>query len=143
MRRSSGTERRQQRGEMLLEALVGMVLLGVLGLGLSYAGARVLVQQRYASTQDLALIQMRAALESQGLQALCPKAEVPLQIGTVQLTATLECPPKPSVTVTVSGDLPAMSTPITTVYTQMRYATPEGNAQATQLLGSGSLVIQQ
>lgn len=147
MRRSSGTERRQQRGEMLLEALVGMVLLGVLGLGLSYATARILAQQRYANTQDLALGQMRFALESQGLQALCggvAEPLKPLQIGAAQLSPTLQCQTQPvNVTVPAGGGLPAMSAPITSVVTQLRYATPDGDAQATQLLGHGSLVLSQ
>lgn len=144
MRRSSGTERRQQRGEMLLEALVGMVLLGVLGLGLSYATARILAQQRYANTQDLALGQMRFALESQGLQALCGGAVGPLQIGAAQLTPTLQCQTQSvSVTVPAGGGLPAMTAPITSVVTQLRYATPGSDAQATQLLGHGSVVIHQ
>jgi len=142
MKRFAGNAGRKQRGDMLLEALISMLLLGVLGLGLSYAGARVIVQQRYAHTQDLALSQMRATLESQGLQTLCAGTVGPLQIGTTQVTPTLQCT-KQSVTVTVSGGLPAMTAPITSVYTQMRYATPEGNAQATQLLGSGSVVIHQ
>lgn len=144
MKQFTGNAGRKQRGDMLLEALISILLLGVLGLGLSYAGARVLVQQRFANTQDLALSQMRASLESQGLQALCAgTAEpLPLQIGTAQLTPTLSCTKK-SVTVTVSGDLPAMTESIDSVYTHMRYATPEGNAQATQLLGSGSVVIHQ
>lgn len=144
MKRFTGNAGCKQRGDMLLEALISMLLLGVLGLGLSYAGARVLVQQRYANTQDLALSQMRATLESQGLQTLCAGTVDPLQIGTTQLTPTLQCT-KQSVTVTVpaSGGLPTMTTPITSVVTQMRYATPEGNAQATQMLGAGSLVIQQ
>ncbi|MEN5422243.1 hypothetical protein ABE607_04980 [Comamonas aquatica] len=142
MRRSSGTERRKQRGEMLLEALVGMVLLGVLGL--SYATARILAQQRYANTQDLALGQMRFALESQGLQALCGGAVGPLQIGAAQLTPTLQCQTQSvSVTVPAGGGLPAMTAPITSVVTQLRYATPGSDAQATQLLGQGSVVIHQ
>lgn len=143
---------------MLLEALVGMVLLGVLGLGLSYATARILAQQRYANTQDLALGQMRFALESQGLQALCggvaeplkplqigvAEPLKPLQIGAAQLTPTLQCQTQPvNVTVPAGGGLPAMSAPITSVVTQLRYATPDGDAQATQLLGHGSLVLSQ
>jgi hypothetical protein len=36
-----------------------------------------------------------------------------------------------------------MTAPITSVVTQLRYATPGSDAQATQLLGQGSVVIQQ
>lgn len=154
MKQFAGNAGRKQRGDMLLEALISMLLLGVLGLGLSYAGARVLVQQRYATTQDLALSQMRFALESQGLygppdaqpdvRGLCDGAVRALQIGATQLIPSLQCTTQPvTVTVTPASGLPAMTAPITAVMTQMRYATPDGNAQAIQLLGTGSVVIHQ
>ena len=60
-----------QRGDALLEALVSMVLLASLGLGLSYATARALNTQRYAATHGIVLAQMRHALETQGVAALC------------------------------------------------------------------------
>lgn len=142
----SGVKYRGQRGDMLLEALVGLVLLGVLGLGLTYAAARVLAQQRYANTQDIALRQMRHTLETQGVAALCESGSTPLllaaQAQTFQMTATVQCSSHP-VRVTAAGDLPAIDAPINNVVTEMRFATPAQEAQAVQLLGEGSLVIQQ
>ena len=60
-----------QRGDALLEALVGILLLAILGLGLSYAAARMLASQRYAATHGIVVAQMRNALETQGLTHLC------------------------------------------------------------------------
>ncbi len=54
--------RRRQGGSMLVEAMVGVVLSAALGLGMSYGAARALAAQRYASTQNMAVLQMRALL---------------------------------------------------------------------------------
>ncbi len=57
---------------MLLEALVGVALSAALGLGMSYGVARALVAQRYASTQNMAVVQMRGLLAVPGdLQVWC------------------------------------------------------------------------
>lgn len=54
--------RHRQRGSMLLEALVGMVLSAALGLGMAYSAARALSAQRYHSTQTMAVLTMRGML---------------------------------------------------------------------------------
>ena len=54
--------RHRQRGSMLLEALVGMVLSAALGLGMAYSAARALSAQRYHSTQTMAVLAMRGML---------------------------------------------------------------------------------
>lgn len=51
--------RRAQRGDALLEALVGILLLALLGLGLSHAAARMLAAQRYAAAHGIVDAQMR------------------------------------------------------------------------------------
>lgn len=63
--------RRAQRGDALLEALVGILLLALLGLGLSHAAARMLAAQRYAAAHGIVNAQMRNALETQGIAHLC------------------------------------------------------------------------
>ena len=142
----NGTKHRRQRGDMLLEALIGVVLLGLLGLGLTYAASRVLAQQRYANTQDVVLRQMRATLETQGVAALCAAGSAQLQVATgeqpIHLTPTVACS-NHAVTVIAPPGLPAIHAPINTVVTEMRFATPDNDTQATQLLGEGSLVIRQ
>ena len=142
----NGTKQRRQYGDMLLEALIGVVLLGLLGLGLTYAASRVLVEQRYANTQDSVLRLMRTTLETQGVAALCAAGSVQLQVATgeqpVNVTPTVTCS-NHAVTVLTPPGLPSIDAPINTVVTEMRFATPENDVQATQLLGEGSLVISQ
>lgn len=57
---------RWQRGSMLIEALVGIVLSAALGLGMAYSAARALNAQRYTSTQNLAVMDMRVSLATGG-----------------------------------------------------------------------------
>lgn len=146
MKRFSGNAGLKQRGDMLLEALVGMVLLSVLGLGLTYATSRVLVQQRYANTQNLALSQMRHLLETDGVDKLCADGAVAVKLeaqgGSFSFTGSVRCY-RSDVTVIPGTGLPAISGDLNSVVTTMRFATPANDAQAEKLLGPGSLVIQQ
>ena len=52
----------RQRGNMLLEAMVGMVIGASLTLGMAYGTARALAAQRYAATQSMAVFSMREKL---------------------------------------------------------------------------------
>lgn len=53
----------RQRGDALLEALIGIVLMAVVGLGLAYSTARAANSQRYLNTQNLAIAQLREKLQ--------------------------------------------------------------------------------
>ena len=61
-RLGSASAARPQRGSMLMEAMVGVVVSASLGLGMSYGAARALAVQRNASTQNMAVLQMRGLL---------------------------------------------------------------------------------
>lgn len=61
-----------QRGIALVEALISMVLLGIVGLGLVYALGRSLVAQKYQKAQSLAVQTIRADLQNKGLADGCP-----------------------------------------------------------------------
>ena len=54
--------RERQRGNMLLEAMVGMVIGASLSLGMAYGAARAMAAQRYATTQSMAVFSMREKL---------------------------------------------------------------------------------
>lgn len=53
---------RQQRGSVLFEALIGVVLSAALGLGMAYSAAATLKAQRYANLESMAVLQMRGLL---------------------------------------------------------------------------------
>jgi type II secretory pathway pseudopilin PulG len=71
VRPSRFTERRAQRGDALLEALVGIVLMAVLTLGAAYALSRAQHAQRFTGTQQKTLVAMRELLSTQGVSGLC------------------------------------------------------------------------
>lgn len=64
---------RRQHGASMIEALIASLLLSILFLGLAHVLSRSLVSQRYMSTQNLALLQMRENLQqaNQGVAELC------------------------------------------------------------------------
>lgn len=55
---------KQQQGSYLIEAMISVLLVGVLGLGVAYATSKSLVAQRYATTQNLAVMHMREYLQT-------------------------------------------------------------------------------
>lgn len=59
-----------QRGFSLVEAMISVLLVAVLGLGIAYATSRALLTQRYATTQNLAIIKMREYLQTDEEQSI-------------------------------------------------------------------------
>lgn len=85
----SSTERRRQRGDILLEALIGILLMAIIGLGLVYVTSRVAVSQKDMNLQSLAIAQLRDLLQRNGADTnLCsgsPQISLP-SIGTLNVT---------------------------------------------------------
>jgi len=69
---SERTRRRRalQRGDMLMEALIAVLLLGLLGAGMGAVATYVLAAQRDTRMQGLAIVAMRQLLRDQG-ELLC------------------------------------------------------------------------
>ena len=155
-RRSSRSLRpRAQRGDALLEGLVGALLLAIIGLGLTYAAARAVNTQRHASGHHIVLTQMLNALETHGVQHLCS--------GSGTATATLpivdrktgepifsdialpapECS-RDTVTITPPAGSTLPATTVDSVVTRMTLSTPDDErSSARALLGPGSLALSQ
>ena len=145
--------RRAQRGDALLEALVGILLLALLGLGLSHAAARMLAAQRYAAAHGIVDAQMRNALETNGVQDLCSgdatatlpivdrKTDEPI-FSAIALPAP-ECS-RDTVTITPPAGSTLPATTVDSVVTRMTLSTPDDeSSSARALLGPGSLVLSQ
>lgn len=83
---------RRQRGDILIEALIGVLLTAIIGAGLSHILARVMLGQRDARVEQLAVEQVRTSLKTQGL-ALCVQGEMPLALPgeLAGAKATVEC----------------------------------------------------
>lgn len=145
----------KQRGDALLESLIGILLLAILGLGLSYSAARMLSIQRYAATHSIVVSQMAHAAQVHGLDYLCSNSHVislasktiNSDIGKEEIGletsiefAPAQCEKHDVVISAVDPDL-SVTLPQAAI-TQMIFATPD-NESARELLGSGSVVFSQ
>lgn len=54
----------RQSGISLIEAMISVLLIAVTAVGLAYVSSRSMLTQRYVTTQNLAVIQMREQLKS-------------------------------------------------------------------------------
>lgn len=64
--------RSQQRGDMLLESLIAVVLVGFIGLGLVYVTARTAASQRTTNAGNLTVGALRSHLQTAGIAEGCP-----------------------------------------------------------------------
>ena len=137
--------RRAQRGDALLEALVGILLLALLGLGLSHAAARMLAAQRYAAAHGIVVAQMRNALETQGIADLCitPRTFSITPAGGSAISVELPAAHCEKHDVAISTGEPALSVTLPqAAVTRMVFSTQD-TGSARELLGPGSFVLSQ
>lgn len=145
-----GPPRRRQRGDALIEALVGILLMAVIGLGLSYAAGRALNSQRYQSTQNLAITQMRSQLSTTPrIQDLCGVSSGKLFedlnkiAGLTSIDLAVPTCVQASVSVAVAGNAGLNVTLPAGVVTSMRFST-QGTSDAASLFGGdGVITISQ
>lgn len=102
--------RSRQRGDMMLEALMGVLITSVIGAGLAHVASRVLSSQRDAKMENLAVEQLRQKLHDEGV-GLCDGREVTIDLpdgkrGKDQKSVGVDCgshPPDIEVAVAVAG----------------------------------------
>ena len=56
---SKGNPLSKQRGDFLIESLIGMLLMGVAGMGTTFLTSQVSVNQQQMNSQDIAISKMR------------------------------------------------------------------------------------
>ena len=137
--------RRAQRGDALLEALVGILLLALLGLGLSHAAARMLAAQRYAAAHGIVVAQMRNALETQGIAKLCndPHTFSITPADGSAISVELPAAHCEKHDVAISTGEPALSVTLPqAAVTRMVFSTQD-TGSARELLGPGSIALSQ
>ena len=64
MRQSRLIKKNKQRGDILIEALIGMLLLAIIGLGLVYIISRVSVSQKDMNLHNLVMSTLREKLQA-------------------------------------------------------------------------------
>ncbi len=139
---------RRERGDALLEALIGVLLTVVIGLGLSYAASRTLVEQRNQTTQNAVLAQVSNALLTTGVPSLCTSGiNVALKNANINATLKLQSSPvcaSAPITVSVTGGAATLSAALPAgVVTSMHFVTPGDAASIALLGGNGVLAISQ
>lgn len=92
---------RRQRGDMMLEALVGVLITSVIGAGLAHVAANVMNSQRDAKVENLVVERLRDSLQSTGT-GLCGGSELSLDLPTGKQNASVSCEAA-AATVSVAG----------------------------------------
>ncbi len=129
-------DERGERGDALVEALVAVVLLGVIGMGLVYAVGRAMTAQKFQKGQSLAIQAIRADLQNNGVAGGCPASGSATVTSTLSMGGSLQLPDLQKtcvvtpVTVTLNGVAKSTNLPI------VRYA-----VEADTLLGPGTLTV--
>ncbi|MEN1960933.1 hypothetical protein WCE41_11480 [Luteimonas sp. MJ246] len=98
---------RWQRGDMLIEALVGVLLLCILGAGMVYVATQLTGAQRDARIEGMAVIGMRQLLREHG-EGLCDGASSrPMAVGgddlALEVNVDVACQAGTTVQVQASG----------------------------------------
>lgn len=81
---------RKQRGDFLLEALIGMVLMAVVSMGVVYATSKASVSQRDMQVQEIAIAQLRTRLQS-GIDLCAANQSIDLPGGATAAIDTQGC----------------------------------------------------
>lgn len=92
--------RRRQRGDIMLEALLGVLITSVIGAGLAHVAGRVLSSQRDAKVENMVVEQLRSQLHADGI-ALCNR-NVTVKLPDGDKTVSVACE-SAAANVTVSG----------------------------------------
>lgn len=105
---------RQARGDALIEAMVGVLLMAIVGLGTTYAASRIAIAQKHQSVQNTAIMQMRAILRNTDSALLCDGTTVPtVRINNTDYTLSVSCPAAATVTVGTASILAPRSVTLT------------------------------
>ncbi|GGA44100.1 type II secretion system protein [Dyella nitratireducens] len=95
---------RSQRGDVLLEALISVLVMGFIGAGTAYAVGRMTVSAKNTRVDGVAASQMRLLLQQYG-STLCPgqannaQAKITLPLTNTSYPVQVQCLPGSSITV--------------------------------------------
>lgn len=134
----SFTLQRRQRGDALFEALIGLVLMAIVGLGLAYTSSRAINAQRYLNTQNLAITEVRSQLQLQ--TDLCDGTPDPIAISLANenFDFTPTCTAE-TIRISVADDVAPEAN--LSVETLSSVSTSETDATRRLFGGDGTLVI--
>ncbi len=100
---------RRQRGDMMLEALVGVLITSLIGAGLAHVAANMMNNQRDAKVENLVVERLRDNLHSTGV-GLCSGSTVEIVLPTGNKNANIRCEAA-SANVSMAGVTRAVNAP--------------------------------
>lgn len=134
-----------QRGDALLEALIGILLMSVIGLGLSFALARTFNAQHYLSTQNIAILQMKNLLPTSSIsQTSCSSSQTihvylnPNVQTTTDIPVAISCSPASNIVVGITGNTGFNET--ISAITRIAVSTSANNVNAKSLFGGDGII---
>lgn len=99
---------RRQRGDAMLEALIGVLLTFILGGGVAFVASRIVAGQRDMKVENYAVVELRQLLYTGGAggTSLCgASTTIPTQTGTgTEPAVTITCPTAAAQTDTTVSD---------------------------------------
>ena len=82
---------RRQRGDALIEAMIGVLVTAILFVGVNTSLAKTLTSQRYSNAQHLALLQMRDEIQTGGITDICSGGADDAAVAGWTVTQTATC----------------------------------------------------
>jgi len=128
----------QQRGDALLEALIGVLLTSVIGLGLAFSAARIQKSQHYQTTQNVVLASMINSMSANGIA--CGASSATLAVtATTNATSSTTCT-QPAITVSAGTDSRlSITLAANSAITAMTYSAQD--TSGTFIGGGGSMTL--
>lgn len=103
--------RSRERGDALLEALIGVLITTLIGGGMAHVVATIMNSQRDAKVENIVVEKLRGQLHSGGV-GLCDAAKISLKLtSTVEKDATVSCATATPTTLEVNGVSLAVTPP--------------------------------
>lgn len=103
--------RAAQRGDVLLESLIGVLLTGILGAGIAHVASRISVGQHDAKLENLVVERLRDRLQREGL-TLCDAPALPIALTQeVEAAVSVDCKRMEDAEVGVTGALKTVPVP--------------------------------
>lgn len=129
----------REAGSTLIEALIGTLLMSIVFVGSTSVLSRTLVSQRYMNSQNIALLEMRENLLTEGFATVCGNGAGTLAVANYQLSlAAPACTSPELANVGVAGlleTLPASSVPATAMTWESN-----GDDQSQALIGGNGVL---
>lgn len=95
--------RSRERGDALLEALVGVLITTLIGGGMAHVVATIMNSQRDAKVENIVVEQLRGQLHAGGV-GLCAADKIALKLtSTIEKNATVSCGTAVPITMVVNG----------------------------------------